>query len=172
MFKLPFWLSGIGIGSFVNLATAWFAYIQTILEWPLHQFDVDNAELFFVDLLAWERDVERFSNEPEWLYRRRVKFAFENAKDAGSVQGFTKIWQRMELGVLTIEERISGEDWDVVKLVVTESLIADRQDLLDIIVEKYGRTCRRYSWLTSTNNVIQIRVGNVQHENSFLTASL
>jgi hypothetical protein len=170
MFELPFWLSGFG--SFIKFAKAWFSYIQSILEWPLNQFDVDNAELFFVDLLAWERGVERFSNEPEWLYRRRVKFAFQNAKDAGSVQGFVNIWLRMELGNLSIEERLPDQDWDLVRLIVSESLISERQDLLDILVEKYGRTCRRYSWLTSASNVINVRVGNVQHENSFLTASL
>ena len=63
-----------------------------------------------------ERDVTRFTGEPEALFRLRVKFAFINSVDAGSTAGMKRIFERLGVGYVEIEERQPGRDWDVVLL--------------------------------------------------------
>ncbi|GAA4649021.1 phage tail protein [Kistimonas scapharcae] len=133
---------------FARVMDKWWNQVQAWLYWPLTGFDVDNAPLVIVDMIAWQRDIDRYPGEPEWLYRRRVKHAKANAEDAGSVIGFKRIWERMELGYIELDERIPGQDWDIIRLNITETLIAERPELLDIIIRMYGRTCRRYEWTT------------------------
>ena len=52
------------------------------------QLDPMTAELEFVHLLAWERDIEQIPNETEQLYRTRVKYALKFAQGAGSKTGW------------------------------------------------------------------------------------
>lgn len=141
---LDFWMSKSNTIALAKTMNRWFLYARDLMNWPLQQFDVDTAAIFIVDLIAWERDIQRFNAEPEWLYRKRVKFAYANARDAGTRAGFKRIWQRMELGEVEIYERMEGEDWDIVQLAVPTRTISDNPELLNIIIEKYGRTCRRY----------------------------
>ena len=152
--------------------TRWYQYVKEIAGWPIQQFDIDTAALFVVDLIAWERDVQRFNGEPEWLYRLRVKHAYANARDAGTVAGFYRIWQRMGLGYLQVRERIEGRDWDIVELLINEKGIAENSGLLDIIVEKYGRTCRRYEWTTMHQLPFSVRATHFGHESETVAAVL
>lgn len=142
---------------FARVMDTWWNQVQAWLYWPLTGFDVDNAPLVIVDMIAWQRDIDRYPGEPEWLYRRRVKHAKANAEDAGSNIGFKRIWERMELGYIELEERIPGLDWDIVRLNITETLIAERPELLDIIIRMYGRTCRRYEWTTIAPLTLTVR---------------
>lgn len=170
--QLSFWMSKGNTKNLLQFLNSWFLYLRSLLLWPIQQFDLDTCALFIVDMIAWERDVERFNQEPEWLYRRRVKFAYANARDAGTVAGFKRIWERMQLGYLEIEERIDGRDWDVVNLVVSESAVSENPELLDIIIEKYGRTCRRYEWTTIANTRVNIRTATIEHSSEYITAKL
>lgn len=169
---LPFWMNAGNSAALVRTANRWFFYVKELISWPAAQYDIDKAALFIVDLLAWERDVQRFNQEPEWLYRRRVKFAYANARDAGSVAGFKKIWARMELGYIEIEERLPNRDWDVVRLLVTESAISEQPELLAILIEKYGRTCRRYELTTISNLSLSMRSSSVVYDSETLIAKL
>lgn len=170
--SLPFWLNAGNLKKYASFLNAWYLYAKSILDFTLDQFDIDLAHITIVNLVAWERDIDRFNSEPEWLYRNRVKHAYQNARDAGSVAGFKRIWERMELGYLEVEERLPLTDWDIVHLVITENTIATQPELLDIIIEKYGRTCRRYQWTTIANLKINLRGACFDNSSDFITARL
>lgn len=168
---LKFWKGMGNLLAYASFLNSWFEYVKGLLLFPTKQFDAETANIFIVDLLAWERDIERFNAEPEWLYRKRVKYAYANARDAGTAAGFKRIWERMELGHLEINERIDGRDWDIVSLEVTESVISDRPELLDIIIEKYGRTCRRHEWYTKASITMNVLAVDIDHSTECVIAN-
>lgn len=170
--KFSFWMQAGNMLAMVRTLNRWYRYVCDVALWPVQQFDIDTAALFVVDMLAWERDVQRFNQEPEWLYRQRVKFAYINARDAGTVAGFRRIWERMGLGYMELEERLDGRDWDIVRLTVTESTLVEQPELLNIIIEKYGRTCRRYEWTTIVNTGVNIRTAHIEHGSEYVCARL
>lgn len=142
--KISFWMAAGNTVALVKTLNRWFQYIRDLLHWPVQQYDLETAPLFIVDMIAEERDVQRYRGEPESLYRSRVINAYQNARDAGTVAGFKAIWARCGLGDCEIVERIPGEDWDIVQLWSDVQIIADNPELIRILIEKYGRTCRRY----------------------------
>lgn len=141
---LPFWLSGPELSKLKRAAQRYWEKAQNWLTWPLLQLDVENCSLEILDLIAWQRDITRFKGESERLYRLRVKYAYINAKDAGSVAGFIRIFERLEIGYTELDERQEGRDWDIVTIYLTDSQVAKNHDLLMTIIYMYGRTCRRY----------------------------
>ncbi|WP_020411012.1 phage tail protein [Hahella ganghwensis] len=144
--QLPFWLSGEQLTKLTRAARHYWAKVETWLSWPLQQMDPDTCSLGLLDLLAWQRNIRRFTGEPESLYRLRVKHAYANAVDAGSTAGIKRIFARLGVGYVEVEERTANRDWDVIVLRVTDGQLARNPDLLNIIISKYGRTCRRYEW--------------------------
>jgi hypothetical protein len=142
--KLPFWLEGVELGKLRGAAAAFWQAIETGIAWPLTQFDPLTCSEGILALLAWQRDIERFKDEPLTIYRKRVAFAYANAEDAGSKAGFIRIFDRLGIGYLEIDERVDPVDWDVVLLRLSDSQLAENTELLMRIIEKYGRTCRRY----------------------------
>ncbi|OXS14013.1 phage tail protein [Zobellella denitrificans] len=131
------WFLAAGVHHFWQL-------IRARLLWPLQQLDALTCTEPMLNLLAWERDIRRFRGEPLELYRKRVKYAFANARDAGETAGFKRIFERLGIGWVEIAERMPGVDWDVINIRVTDSAIARKQDLMQVLIEHYGRTCRRY----------------------------
>ncbi|UOA08616.1 phage tail protein [Methylobacter sp. S3L5C] len=148
--KLPFWLEGVELSKLRDAATAYWAMITSLLQWPLTQFDALTCSIGILNLLAYQRDIQRFKDEPLELYRKRVGFAYINAKDAGSKAGFIAIFARLGIGYIEIQERVDPVDWDVVLLRLSDSQISNNIELLQNIVETYGRTCRRYEFLVIT----------------------
>lgn len=141
---LPFWLEGIELVKLRDAATAYWAKIESWMQWPLTQFDALTCSEGILNLLAYQRDIQRFKDEPLELYRKRVGFAYVNAEDAGSKAGFIAIFERLGIGYLEIDERVDPVDWDVVLLRLSDSQLSNNMELLQKIIEKYGRTCRRY----------------------------
>lgn len=138
-----------GMQSFWHRVRGWFI-------WVLAQKDPLTCSIDLLNLLAWERNIIRFKVEPLWLYRKRVAYAFINAKEAGSTQGFINIMRRFGLDVVSIKERQEGMDWDRVSIEIDDTEIAPNQALLAELIRSYGRTCRRYDHLSSrlvTNSV-------------------
>lgn len=125
----------------------WQSFVE-MLQFPAKQLDPMTAELEFVHLLAWERDIEQIPNETEQLYRTRVKYALRFAKGAGSKEGWYYMFNKLGTPWITIDERISETDWDVVSLQLLDSDLADRVGLIDNICRQYGRTTRRYQFDT------------------------
>jgi len=142
--KLPFWLSATETESLNVAAQTWWRRVEEWVKWPLTQLDALTCTKTMLDLLAWQRDVARFTDEPLSLYRLRVKYALINAQDAASKAGFIAIFERLGIGYIEIEERSDPVNWDVVLLRLSDSQLADNPDLIMKIIHKYGRTCRRY----------------------------
>ncbi|MGZ5025710.1 MAG: hypothetical protein ACXWE9_00945 [Methylobacter sp.] len=156
--NLPFWLEGVELVKLRDAATAYWARIEAWIRWPLTQFDALTCSEGVLNLLAYQRDIRRFKDEPLDLFRKRVAFAYANAEDAGSKAGFIAIFQRLGIGALTIDERIPGLDWDIVHLQVSDQQLSTYQLLLNQIVVQYRRTCRRYSFVNSLALSLSIKM--------------
>ena len=165
--ELPFWLDGEEATKLKATAQAWWESVEGWLRWPLLQMDAETCHLTILDLLAWQRDITRFRGESEALFRLRVKYAFVNAVDAGSVAGFQRIFLRLGIGTLRIAERQPDRDWDIVQLHLSDQQLSDNPALLDMIIHQYGRTCRRYEFVTTTP--VSLAVAAYEFNNDHLT---
>lgn len=70
----------------LQTARRFWAEVYGWVTWPLNQFDPLTCTPALLNLLAYDRDISRFDGEPLELFRRRVAYAFVNARDAGSVE--------------------------------------------------------------------------------------
>lgn len=165
--KLPFWLSGKELSRLKKACQNYWEKVQDWLTWPLLQLDVEKCSLAILDLIAWQRDITRFKGEPERLYRLRVKYAYINAVDAGSVAGFIRIFERLEIGYTELDERQEGRDWDIITVHLTDSQVANNHDLLMTIIYMYGRTCRRYEF--SIISPLDLHIGLGEFSNDYMT---
>lgn len=142
--KLPVWMNK---GEPLKLTTAAMKYWERMYKWlqfPILQFDPLTCDERLLFLYAYQRDVKRLNNEPLALYRGRIKYAYVNAVDSGSVIGFKNIFIRLGVGYLDIFERQPNIDWDVIILRISDTQISKNHELLMEIIRQYGRTCRRY----------------------------
>ncbi|WP_458736805.1 phage tail protein [Pseudomonas chlororaphis] len=170
--KLPFWLDGPELAKLKAAAQTWWEKVEGWLQWPLLQMDAETCHLTVLELLAWQRDINHFKDEPESLYRLRVKFAFINAVDAGSTAGLKRILHRLGVGYVEIEERLEGRDWDVVLLRLSDSQLSENPELLRVLIQQYGRTCRRYDFVTITPVTLRIVAADFNDDQQTLVASL
>ncbi|GAB5342600.1 MULTISPECIES: phage tail protein [unclassified Pseudomonas] len=170
--SLPFWLDGPQLAKLKAAAQSWWEKVEGWLQWPLLQMDADTCHLTVLDLLAWQRDISRFKDEPESLYRLRVKFAFINAVDAGSTAGLKRILQRLGVGYVEINERLPDRDWDVVLLRLSDSQLSQNPELMRVLIQQYGRTCRRYDFVTITPVSLRIVAVDFNDDQQTLVASL
>lgn len=170
--ELPFWLSGPQLSKLKAAAQAWWAKVADWLQWPLQQMDAQKCHLSILDLLAWQRDISRFRGEPESLYRLRVAYAFINSVDAGSTAGLVRILKRLGVGYVEIEERLPGRDWDVVLLKLSDSQLSANPELLRVLIRQYGRTCRRYDFVTITPVAVQFALVDFNDDQQTLVARL
>ncbi|WP_379555861.1 phage tail protein [Pseudomonas sp. MD332_8] len=170
--NLPFWLDGPQLAKLKAAAQSWWEKVEGWLQWPLLQMDADTCHMTILDLLAWQRDISRFKDEPESLYRLRVKFAFINSVDAGSTAGLKRILQRLGVGYVEIDERMPERDWDVVMLRLSDSQLSQNPELLRVLIQQYGRTCRRYDFVTITPVSLRIVAADFNDDQQTLIASL
>ncbi|MCF1486215.1 phage tail protein [Pseudomonas sp. AA27] len=170
--KLPFWLTGPELTKLKDAAQTWWARVTEWLRWPLLQMDAETCHLTVLDLLAWQRDITRFKDEPESLYRLRVKYAFINAVDAGSTAGLKRILRRLGVGYVEIDERLAGRDWDVVLLRLSDSQLSENPELLRVLIQQYGRTCRRYDFVSITPVTLRIGAAQFNDDQQTLVATL
>ncbi|RTY79416.1 phage tail protein [Pseudomonas veronii] len=170
--NLPFWLDGPQLAKLKAAAQSWWGKVEGWLQWPLLQMDADTCHLTVLDLLAWQRDISRFKDETESLYRLRVKFAFINAVDAGSTAGLKRILQRLGVGYVEIDERMPERDWDVVLLRLSDSQLSQNPELLRVLIQQYGRTCRRYDFVTITPVSLRLVAADFNDDQQTLIASL
>ncbi|WP_176013046.1 phage tail protein [Victivallis sp. Marseille-Q1083] len=142
--KLKFWQNGPVLRNVAAVAGAMFDRLRAALDRLSALADAESCPQPVLALLAWHRGVTRLSGEGDALFRRRVKHAFANSLDAGSVVGFMRIWERLELGSLVQHERTDGRDWDVIVVQLDDAKFAPYRGLFEQLVALYGRTCRRY----------------------------
>ena len=150
MFKinLPVWLrEKPHINALKNAFVTWWGKVQEWLSFPLLQQDAITCHPFILQLLAWQRDITRFRNEPELLYRLRVDSAILNVIDAGSQEGFFCIFERLGIQLNAVLERQPELEWDEVYLHIVDSEFTSQPELMQFITNVYGRTCRRYRFL-------------------------
>lgn len=140
---LPFWMAGTNAQSILRSCERWWQLVAQWVQLPI-AIDPETAPLKMVDLLAWERNVQRIKDEPEQWYRMRVKFALANAKDAGTANGLKRIFERMGMPSVLIRERLPQYDWDQVELNVRASDLHGKRHMFDLLVRKFFRTCRRF----------------------------
>ena len=162
--RLPTWMRKGEPDKLLKAARRFWAQVYGWITWPVSQFDPLTCSEPLLNLLAYDRDITRFNGEPLSLFRRRVAFAFINARDAGSVSGFISIFERLGIGYVELVERQPGIDWDVIQVRVSDSQIADNAHLLLQIIQQYGRTCRRYQFEVITSQPFAIRAGWDQGE--------
>lgn len=146
--KLSFWMAGPGNTALARAARQWFTQLGHAASWVIEQTDPLTCPELLLDLIAWQRGVNRYPGEPDRLYRLRVKFAYINGVDSGSINGWRRIFTRLELGQIGMEERVPGQDWDIIGLLVDDSALPDKQSVLELIIDVYGRTCRRYRFVS------------------------
>lgn len=170
--QLPFWFSNEQVTKLAAAAKAWFALLMQWAQWPAQQADPETCCESVLTLVAWQRDIDRFDGEPLALFRKRVKFAYINAKESGSVDGFKRIFMRLGIGYVELEERMEGRDWDIVAIRLSDSQLAGNQALLDVLIQHYGRTCRRYEWKVITPVTINVRAIEFNNDYAVTQAAL
>ncbi|CBJ80156.1 conserved hypothetical protein [Xenorhabdus bovienii str. Jollieti] len=158
---LPSWMDKGEPAKLLRAARAFWLSVYDWLTWPLAQLDAETCAAALLSMLAYQRDIQRFNGEPLPLFRKRVKYAFINARDAGSIAGFIAIFERLGVGYVELLERQPEIDWDVIILRVSDGQIAENPDLLMNIIRQYGRTCRRYRFEVIAKNQLLMRVGSV-----------
>jgi len=158
--SLPFWMNDGELKKLLATARRFWAQVYGWITWPVNQFDPLTCEETLLRLIAYDRDITRFNNEPLSLFRKRVAYAFINAQDAGSVAGFIAIFERLGIGYVELLERQPGIDWDVIIVRVSDSQLAANPDLMLQIIRQYGRTCRRYQFEVLTSLKFYINGGS------------
>ncbi|MFA9499895.1 phage tail protein [Mannheimia sp. E30BD] len=162
--KLPFWMDKGELSKIASLFEKWWQKTLNLFLATFITQDEEKCSEEILNLIAYQRDVTRFANEPLELFRKRVKYAFINAKEAGSKAGFIRIFERLGIGYVELEERFDDENWDVIKIRLNDSQLAKNPDLLNLIIRQYGRTCRRYTFEVLINHKVHIYHGEFNHD--------
>lgn len=162
--KLPFWLDKGEVAKIAILFEKWWYWVINTLHYPFETQDEEKCSERILNLIAYQRDITRFEGEPLELFRKRVKYAFVNARDAGSVAGFKRIFERLGVGYVELEERFDRTNWDVIKVRISDSQISKNTELLNLIIRHYGRTCRRYTFEIIINQTIQMAHGEFNND--------
>ncbi|WP_245209499.1 phage tail protein [Serratia fonticola] len=157
--NLPVWMNKGEPLTLAHASKVWWERVYTWLTFPLAQIDVDTCDEQLLTLLAYQRDIDRFPGESLALFRLRVKYAFVNAKDAGSKAGFARIFERLEIGQIQQLERQLWLDWDVILLRINDEQLSRNNALMMNLVRQYGRTCRRYFFDVLTQQSLSVRAG-------------
>jgi len=163
--KLPVWANDGVLENLRIAATNYWLKVENWLQWPLQQIDPLTCSEGILNLIAWGRQIERFIGEPLTLYRKRVAYALPNAKDSGSKAGMLRIFERLGIEGVVIEERHPDKDFDVIVLRLNDQVLGSQPQLLELILNQYGRTCRRYEWtvVTPIDNAVQVDAFDVEY---------
>lgn len=162
--KLPVWMNRGEPLTLAHASHTWWQQVHDWLTFPLAQIDVDTCDEALLSLLAYQRDISRFPGETLSLFRLRVKHAFVNARDAGSVAGFEQIFRRLNIGELQQLERQIQYDWDVILLRINDEQLSRDNRLMMELVRHYGRTCRRYFFDVLNSTPVTLFSGQFDNE--------
>ncbi|WP_444894906.1 phage tail protein [Microbulbifer sp. SSSA005] len=168
---LPTWANKGEVKKLGVMLELWWDYVASWLQWPIAQMDPEKCGESALRLLAWQRFIDRFDGESLELFRLRVKYAFVNAVDAGSVAGIKRIFERLGVGYVEVIERDPDRDWDVIILQLSDAQLSNNQELLKRLLQKYGRTCRRYEFKLISPVGLGISVHEIDHAWYFDEAS-
>ena len=155
--KIPFWMNGPHVRTLAGASRVWFGRLGEWAAFPLRQADPMTCSERMLDLIAWQRGVTRAAGEAERLYRLRVAHAYANARDSGQIAGWKRIFKRLEFGDVALDKRKAEQDWDVIGITIDDSLFPNYQNVLELIVADYGRTCRRYHFISRIPQKVAVR---------------
>jgi len=170
--SLPFWMGGEKAKRLASAAHEWFERLGQWAATPLRMLDPMTCSPRVLDLLAWQRSVTPYAGEPERLYRLRVAHAYANARDAGDTAGWKRIFKRLELGPVSLDERVDGQDWDIINVTVNAQSLSAFQGAMDLLVDEYGRTCRRYQFLSPVEQSVRVACSTFDDDHSTVCAVL
>ncbi|MCD9511944.1 hypothetical protein GLP35_14915 [Photobacterium phosphoreum] len=165
----------MGRGELAKLALAlhgYWARVAEVMKLPLAHLDPMTAPIEFVDLIAWQRDIQRLGKEPEDIYRIRVKYAFEFAQNGGDVDGFRKIFEKLGLNWINLFERQDIKNWDVVTIETSDGDLSQKTWLMGQLIRQYGRTCRRYRFQVTYPITGYLSCGDFGCSTEIFTATL
>ena len=114
----------------------------------------------------------RLSERGNRLGLSRVARSIDLLGMVGSTAGMKRILERLGVGYVEIEERQPDRDWDVVLLRFSDSQLSQNPELLRVLIQQYGRTCRRYDFSTITPVPVQIALVHFHDDQQTLVASL
>jgi len=160
--KLRYWM---GRGELAKLARAlrnYWGHVKAAFEMPLQQHDPLIAPMALVNILAWQRGVEKLGQEPEALFRIRVAHAYGFSRDAGSVSGWEDMFAKLGYPHIAQDERLADIDWDVISLKIQDGDLTHVPKLLDTVIRQYGRTCRRYQYTSYVEMPLAVRSKNIE----------
>ncbi|HAS6219719.1 TPA: hemolysin [Vibrio vulnificus] len=160
--KLRYWMSRGELAKLSRALHAYWGHVQAAFEMPLKQHDPLTAPIALVNILAWQRDVERLGQEPEELFRIRVAHAYGFARDAGSVAGWEEMFAKLGYPHIGQDERLVNVDWDVISLKIRDGDLSNVPKLLDTVIRQYGRTCRRYQYTTYVEMPLAAKSKNIE----------
>lgn len=174
-YAVPWWMDGRSEREphfFAQGIRAFWQRCRYYLLFPLRQADPLTCAEALLNMMAWDRGIHRFADEPLALFRKRVKYAFINAQDAGEVAGFKRIFERLDIGWVDIHERQPNQPWDVITIELGDSSLAQNQLLLQTLIGHYGRTCRRYRFEVTFPLKVQLNHGRFDGSYQLIGASL
>lgn len=169
--RLPSWMDKGELAKLLRASKTYWQQVNDWMRWPLQQLDAETCPVPLLNVLAYQRDIERFNGEPLNLYRKRVKWAFLNARDAGSVAGFIRIFARLDVGAVALKERQVGRDWDVILVRINDEQLSTYNTLMMNLVRQYGRTCRRYSFDVLNDVSVCVYGGTFSHCTEYYSAN-
>jgi len=165
--KLPFWNDQNSSATLIQTAFAYWGEIEFRGQLPLVNLSPYMSTPTMLNLIAWQRDLTRLKSETLDDFRNRVFNAFGCAAAAGSTAGFKEIFKRLRIDRVQIFERLPDKDWDVIVLRMPDEQLAKHSELLKEIIERYGRTCRRYEFDVQTPMTLTISSAEFSHDVGF-----
>lgn len=153
MGNLPIWMDGPNARAFKSLMTNWWEQVGLWARLPVTTFDVLTCDIRFVDLIAYQRGIDRYAGELEGFYRLRVHHAWRNAIAAGTPAGMTQVFDNLALPVPEFTERLPQYDWDMTKVRIPSRDYADAtlREQIHFTLSVYWQTCRRFVVVQRTN---------------------
>lgn len=171
--QIATWLNKGYAEKLVKAATGYWEQSRNYVMWAVQQKNEQQNEEPILGLLAWERLTQRLNSEPLDLYRKRVQHALVNTIDAGEIATIKDIFNRLDLQVINVRERIEGRDWDIIAIDMTDSALASAYELLPELIQLYGRTCRRYELTVHNLAAVSLSLGitHVQWDNNYVSSA-
>ncbi|TOB47569.1 hemolysin [Vibrio parahaemolyticus] len=159
---LRYWMGRGELAKFARAMRNYWDHVKAAFEMPLQQHDPLTAPMALVNILAWQRGIERLGQEPEALFRIRVAHAYGFARDAGSVSGWEEMFSKLGYPHIVQDERLNNVDWDVISLKIRDGDLTNVPKLLDTVIRQYGRTCRRYQYTSYVEMPLAARSKNIE----------
>ncbi|MGI2783161.1 phage tail protein [Vibrio alginolyticus] len=172
--NLRYWMGRGELAKFARAMRNYWEHVRAAFEMPLQQHDPLTAPMALVNILAWQREVERLGQEPEALFRIRVAHAYGFARDAGSIAGWEEMFTKLGYPHITQDERLDNVDWDVISLKIKDGDLTNVPKLIDTVIRQYGRTCRRYQYTTYSDAHLGVNSlsANASYSTSKVSANL